>query len=170
MILNSLNSTQDCNDWYEPYCEYHRLSSPKVLIMVLSFIAMILTIAMLLGIIWYEHYGADSKRILTNKLVALICWNEILGTVTAFATDAVIFIFPSLPESLCPMFGFARMMFASNILMLFNMIMISKYIFIFWMKNPGSLNDDFWTLFILLWTIAFNAVFNTVRYSFIIQI
>ena len=61
MTLNSLNSTQDCSDWYEPYSEYHQLSSPKVLIMVLSFITMILTIAMLLDIIWYEHYGADSK-------------------------------------------------------------------------------------------------------------
>ena len=54
--------------------------------------------------------------------------------------------------------------------MLFNAIMILNYIFIFGMKNPGSLKDDFWMLFILLWMITFKAVFNTVRYSFIIQI
>lgn len=160
MSPNDFNSTQD---WYEPYSEFHRLNLTKVSIMVLSLLAMIWTMAMLLGIIWYEHYGSDSKRILTNKLVALICWNEIFGVVTAFSTDTIIYLLAPLPKSLCLMFGFARMMFASNILMLFNMIMISKYIFIFWMKNPGSVMDDFWTVFIQLWTISFNAIFNTVR-------
>lgn len=55
------------------------------------------------------------------------------------------------------------MMFATNILMFFNAIAIAKYVFIFWMKNPGSLQDDFWTVFILAWTVLFNGVFNFTR-------
>ena len=121
-----------CEGWYQPYCEFHQRDLTKISTIIVSFLVIILTSLMLYGIIWYEHYGADCKRILTNKLVALICWNEILGLSTTFVTDSAIYLFAPLPKSVCLLSGFVRMMLASNILMLFNSIIVAKYIFIFW--------------------------------------
>jgi hypothetical protein len=46
--------------------------------------------------------------------------------------------------------------FNLNIL-LFAMTFI-RYIFIFWLKNPAAFHDDFWLLFINLWSILFGVV------------
>ena len=33
---------------------------------------------------------------------------------------------------------------------------------VFWLKNPGSVNDDFWSIFIGLWTVISSLVWNAV--------
>jgi hypothetical protein len=47
--------------------------------------------------------------------------------------------------------------------MFLNVIAIFKYIFIFWMKNYGSLQDDFCNLFLSLWTLGFSLTLNIAR-------
>ena len=39
-------------------------------------------------------------------------------------------------------------------LFLDGMILI-RYIFIFWMKNPAGFRDDFWEAFVSLWIVGF---------------
>jgi hypothetical protein len=36
-----------------------------------------------------------------------------------------------------------------------DVIVIARYIFIIWMKNPLSFQDDFWYLFVNLWVVFF---------------
>ena len=38
-------------------------------------------IVLLYGIIWFEHFGSDQKRILTNKLLSSVCWTLMFGLV-----------------------------------------------------------------------------------------
>jgi hypothetical protein len=45
-----------------------------------------------------------------------------------------------------------------------NCIVVSKYIFIFWMKNPGSVHDDFWHVFISMWAFGFSCIFSLIKY------
>ena len=40
-------------------------------------------------------------------------------------------------------------------ILLFDSIIIVRYIFIVWLKNPTVLQDDFWSLFINLWIFGF---------------
>ena len=61
-------------------------------------------------------------------------------------------------------FQIAKLTLKSNFLTFLKAIAISKYIFIFWMKNPGSLNDDFWNLFLSLWTVGFGLILNLTRF------
>ena len=46
------------------------------------------------------------------------------------------------------------------ILLFFDAIALSRYIFIYWMKNPTALNDDFWNLFVNLWIILGSILIN----------
>lgn len=34
-----------------------------------------------------------------------------------------------------------------------------QFVFVFWLKNPGGVNDDFWSCFINLWIIGFSYIF-----------
>ena len=43
-------------------------------------------------------------------------------------------------------------------LMFLNCIIISRYIFIFWLKNPAAFQDDFWNPFVNIWIILFSVV------------
>jgi hypothetical protein len=36
------------------------------------------------------------------------------------------------------------------------MIMLIRYIFIFWLKNPAGFRDDFWSLFLKVWVTIFS--------------
>ena len=72
--MNTTNGTT-CNGggWYTPYCEFHAKDVYKMSILVLSSIMIAVTVALLYLVIWFEKYGADNKRILTNKIVSAIC-------------------------------------------------------------------------------------------------
>ncbi len=41
-----------------------------------------------------------------------------------------------------------------------NYIMIVRYISVFHLKNPGAIKDDFWCLFLNLWTVAATFILN----------
>jgi accessory gene regulator protein AgrB len=49
----------------------------KTIELVLSVIIALLIIAAAFGIIFFERFGSDSKRILANKLMSAICWTAI---------------------------------------------------------------------------------------------
>ena len=47
-----------------------------------------------------------------------------------------------------------------SLLALTNYIMIVRYISVFHLKNPGAIKDDFWCLFLNLWTVAATFILN----------
>ena len=49
-------------------------------------------------------------------------------------------------------------MLSLHILLLFDAIIIVKFFFIFLLKNPTVIQDDFWKLFANLWIVLFNLV------------
>jgi hypothetical protein len=46
----------------------------KIIALVLSIVLALLSLAAAFGIIFFERFGSDSKRILANKLVSAVCW------------------------------------------------------------------------------------------------
>jgi hypothetical protein len=48
-----------------------------------------------------------------------------------------------------------------QIILLLDAIIIVKYVFIFHMKNPTALQDDFWKIFINVWILLLNLVLQT---------
>ena len=116
--VNDTMDTNECDNWYRPYCEFHSRDFSKISVILISLLVIVLTSLLLYGIIWYERFGADLKRILTNKLVSLICWNGILGISTTFVTDTTIYLFAPLPKSFCLTAGFIKYSKLQNIILL----------------------------------------------------
>lgn len=80
--------------------------------------------------------------------------------------DTITYFVGPLPPYFCYIMCLIRPIIKTNALMFLNAIVVSKYIFIFWMKNPASIDDDFWSLFISLWSIGFSCIFNFVQIWF----
>ncbi len=43
-------------------------------------------------------------------------------------------------------------------------IVITRYVYIVWLKNPGAVHDNFWNRLLCLWIISFSFIFNFILY------
>ena len=67
-----------------------------------------------------------------------------------------------LPEHLCL---FARILKSSifiEILLFFDLMILSRYLYIFWLKNPAGFQDDFWSAFLNILVKVFSFIFMAV--------
>ena len=67
-----------------------------------------------------------------------------------------------LPCIFCFMKTTIRSCYATQGFLYFNVILIIKYMFIFWLKNPAAFPDQFWLIFINVWIKGFSFIFNFV--------
>ena len=119
---------------------------------------------LLYAIIWFERFGTDNKRILTNKLLSSICWT-LIGGILVFSVDVFRYLSGPLPSSLCFFMVVAKNAIKTQGLLLYDAIHITRYVFIFWLKNPGAVKDDFWGVFLSMWIAGLSFLPNIVIYS-----
>ncbi len=110
------------------------------------------------GIIWFERFGSDLKRIFINRIVSSICWNFLLWLIVVQIPELFWFFYHPVSENFCLINLLLRNAFFTQIVLFLDVIVISRYIFIFWMKNPLSFQDDFWHCFINIWIVTFRLV------------
>ena len=80
--------------------------------------------------------------------------NELFNRFTFFQTaDIIMYFYRPFSKHFCFIHLVLRNALMSQILMFFNAIIMVRYIFIFWLRNPLNFNDDFWCFFINLWVI-----------------
>jgi len=140
-MANNSTSYIDFSVIYEDRpMKYVGIFSSSVMIVVL--------LGLCLGIIWYERFGSDLKRILLNRLVSCICWCLVKGMILYWSADVSSYIYRPFPEWVCFMQTILRNSFVTRLIVLFDAIIISRYIFIFHLKNPLHFDDDFWCRFI----------------------
>ena len=72
--------------------------------------------------------------------------------------DIVISMFSPLPSWYCHLQIFLKNVALIASLLTTDSIMIIKNLFIFWLKNPASVNDDFWNVFLVQWIIGFSSI------------
>ena len=130
---------------------------------IFSFLSIIVTTLTSCFIIYYERHGSDKKRTLINKLLSSIYWNGILWNFTIQSLYTVRFAFGPLPGFTCFLLFILRKTIVINVALLLNAITFTRYIFIFWLKNPAAFNDDFWCVLINIWTFSFSFVFQFLR-------
>ena len=126
----------------------------KLLAVGLTCLGTIVTLPLITGIIWFEwdHHN----RTLINQLVSSLMWSLIAWILTYQLLTLLIFIFgPIKISSFCLFFTYSRNALIMIALLLQNAILIIRYIFIFYLKNPTALQDDFWKLFINIWITVF---------------
>ena len=136
----------------------------KTLSIIFSFLSVPFIVALLYGIIWFERFGTDNKRTLINKLVASQCWAFIQFYSFCQTLDAISFIVGGLPRFVC--FGqlILKTSYKTQFLLFFDSSILVQYLFIFWVKNPAAVNDDFWSHFVSMWIAGFSLIFNFAKF------
>ena len=107
------------------------------------------------GIIWHEKFGSDNKRIFLNKTVASLNWVSIAWFLLIQPTDMLLYFYKPLPYWYCNITYILRNSLILLSVIYTDLILIVKYIFIFWMKNPANFQDDFWSFIVNVWVVMF---------------
>jgi len=127
----------------------------KVAAVIFSATVGFILLMLVYGITWYEHFGSDKKRTLINKLASSLCWTWFGWFILIQFPDIVRYISVPLPHNFCSIqLAIKNALYAQTLLFL-DGIIITRYIFIFWLKNPTVFQDDFWSLFINIWVLGF---------------
>ncbi len=118
---------------------------------------------MLYSIIWYER--DNNNRILINLVVSTNCyWAIFYNTFIHYWSLLRFIIGPLKTEVLCALDLFVRNVFSLQIILNHTALVLIRYIFVIWAKNPTALQDDFWQLFINLWTFTLSSITQYVYY------
>ena len=107
------------------------------------------------GIIWHEKFGSDNKRIFLNKIVASLNWVSIAWFLLIQPTDMLLYFYKPLPDWYCNIIYILRNSLILLSVIYTDLILIVKYIFIFWMKNPANFQDDFWSFIVNVWVVMY---------------
>jgi len=148
-----------CDD-YKKFCGFFSTFYTKIAFISFCDLLNITNIFMFYGIIWYERFGTDNRRTLMNKIVSLLCCNAAFSMTVNFFIDFSTYFLGPLNHHLCFFFQVFRNVIVLNSLLFLDALIITKYVLIFWLKNPASVKDDFWAFFIGLTIVLLSVVFN----------
>jgi len=133
-------------------------NAPKIVALVTSGVIIVAISPLYYSIIWFERFGNSLKRTLINQLFAFICW-IFLVYLTIFKTgDIIIALVAPLPAWICYTHAFLKSLSSIMLMLTIDLILITRYLFIFNIQNPASVEDDFWNCFLCLWTTGFSIV------------
>ena len=104
-------------------------------------------------IIWFEKFGSDNKRTLINKFASFGIWFSIQYYLLLVTSDIFRFVYGPLPRPVCLTLRIVKSAMFLQIFIYFDLIVISRYVYIFLLKNPTGFNDDFWALFLNIWVV-----------------
>ena len=135
----------------------------KIVGMIFSVISAPIIVLLLYSIIWFERFGLDKKRTLINKLVSSICWTAIAENTFVQIPRLVRFVTGPFPETACLFIEIIRNQILTQLFLFLDGIMITKYVYIFWLKNPNAFHDDFWSVLINILIVGFSLIFEFVR-------
>ncbi len=107
-------------------------------VLVLSFCVCCLCCILSFGIVWFEKFGSDSRRTLINKLVSSIYFTTMVELPLIYVFEAFRFFYGPYPQFACYLFAAVKNSLKWQALLLLDLIMISKYLFGFWLKNPAA--------------------------------
>jgi len=139
----SLNSSSVIS--FEPIFEIPVL---KYMAVPFSILMTIVICCLCAGIIWYEQCGSDLKRILINQLVSSFGWIALNGYILIVVPDLLMYFYRPLPLWFCYLNILYRNIVVVYCFLLLDAIIIVRYAFIFWLKDPLSFMDTFWCIFI----------------------
>jgi hypothetical protein len=127
----------------------------KFIAVTLSITFSLILIPLFFGMIWKECYGLDIKRVITNMLICYLASNCIVFITFVQSLEIFRHIYGPYPESFCFYYLILRNVVTQQLQILVLLIILFRYIFIFWLKNPMVFQDQFWSYFIKIWLALF---------------
>ena len=113
------------------------------------------------SIIWFDKYSSDKKRTFINMINSSICWMAIEHCFTIQATDLIRYLFGPLPKWFCCLQTFVRNAYITQTVLYIDAIALTRYTFIFWLKNPAAFQDGFWLIFLNIWIKGASIIMNS---------
>ena len=132
----------------------NRLS--KWISIMFSILGSIFAIFMIYSIIWFERYGLKVRKTLINRLFISADYIGIVWLSLFQQLDVLRYLYGPLPQLVCHFTDYSKFALTNQIFTTFAFIMITRYLFIFYLKNPAGFYDEFWYKFILAWIIMFS--------------
>lgn len=84
-----------------------------------------------------------------NKLFSYFGWLTVIALPIMQGMTIIRYLVGPLPGPIC----FFQMAFMNTVkwqsLLLFDFILLSRYVMIIWLKNPASIDDDYWYVIFL---------------------
>ena len=146
------NDSEQQEDFFSGLFENRK---SKIVCLLFSSVGSCIVMFLFYCVIWYNHNGYDSKRTTLNRLYcACWCW-ALMYILTVHQVNIVRYIIGPLPKLVCQANYFAKRCITLGGVLTMGFIMVIRYIFIFWLKNPAAFEDEFWSLFLNVWTILF---------------
>ena len=130
------------------------------LILISTLLIDVVYVGLSLGIIWYERFGQDHRRTLMNKLVVSIFWTALIAVPIIQMSEIPRYFFGPMPVNFCFFQSVVKNSIRWQCLLLLDAVILSRYIFIFWLKNPAAVNDGFWAIVINLGTAGISLICN----------
>ena len=123
----------------------------RIISLTVSLTFSVISIPFLYGIILFERFGSDKKRTVINTFTTMICWTLIGLSVLVKIPETFRFIYGPLPETFCCFQNVNKYFIAPTIMLFYDAIAIARYVYIFCLKNPAALDDEFWGYFVSIW-------------------
>jgi hypothetical protein len=140
------------NNWWKNVC------------LIVSCFGIVASPLILYSITWFERYGNDNKRTLLNMFVSLYCWTVIEFVILVQIPGTARLLIGPLPVFVCQLYAYFRATLIIVMLLYKNASVMTRYIFIFWLKNPAAFQNDFWCRMIAIWVHIFSLIFRGVDY------
>ena len=164
LSTTNVSNSDICSDEDDKYRFFRYLfeeKTTKVISVVFATVGIIFLIPLTYGIIWYEHFGSDKKRTLLNKFVSSLCWAFMEWFLIIQIFEIVSYIVGPMPDFICLIEVLLRNAIPLQILLFMDGIAVTRYVFIFWLKNPAAFNDDFWSFFLNIWVVGYSLITET---------
>ena len=134
----------------------------KIISIVSCSICIVLTLLLSYGIIWYNNHASDRNHTLLTKLISSLCYALPEMFIAIQLTEIIREMFGPMSKVFCTMKSIARPMYISQTLLYLDAMAITRYLFIFVLKNPAAFKDDFWIRFINIWIKSASLIGNLV--------
>jgi hypothetical protein len=126
----------------------------KILFITFATLTSLIIPGFLYFIIWFEKYGSDSKPTMINKFSSYGIWCGIQYYLLLVTSDIFRFVVGPLPRNICLTLRIVKSAMFLQIFIYFDLIVISRYVYIFILKNPAGFNDEFWAFFLNICVIV----------------
>ena len=140
------NSSVNSNEMFFKELDEPRLS--KTIFIVMSVILSLLCIVGFFGIIWFERFDSDLKRVCINRIISSLSWTDIFWFTVVQPIDIFLYFYRPIPELFCFCHLLLKNILALQGMLFYDSIIIVRFILIFCLKSPINFQDDFWYCFI----------------------
>ena len=137
-------------------------SNFAIFIITISALGVIFVPCLLYSIIWFGNYGSDKKSTFLNMITNATCWIGIEYCCIIQTTEILRCAIGPLPQWFCFLKTILRSAYVTQTFLLFDIIALTQYLFIFWLKNPAAFHSNFWILFLNIWIRGASLIFNGV--------